>query len=687
MPSVRTLPAKSTVDWYGWAQDVDAAVRSPLGAKFVNVENYGASNANSAAANLTALNNAVSTLTNGSVLYFPPGAVYQLSDTLTVQGLSDLAVIMDGATLIGSGSSDSAAVLRLVNCNHGRVQGGTLRHATAGPRRNDADGLSLVHCTDFDVTSVKIGYVYSIGIRMGGCLRVSIYGNTVNGSVADGIGAYGATRQPSNDVNMTAGSSIITSATARFTDGDVGAIVQIGAGAGGAQVNVPIVSVQSGTQATLQSVAQVNVVNAYIRITRVSEDVNIFGNHLPGTGDDSISSVGYRVYDSVPVGPNKNINVYGNTVRKAGARGVTFVGVWGGTIVDNIVDSARQGSVYVSTEPSVGGSWGTQDIEVAGNVLNDSNTDFGNGDSNYGAISIDSVFEDYPVQNINVHDNIIRSPKSYYLRIGGDAGQATNRGTREIYVSNNRCIGGNANNFGVVVTKASDVYLDGNRIDKAATHAIYIDPNCGGVLAVRGGSISAYGQKAYGEAIAAPASTIISAVIVNGVLTNAPTGGTTPPAGGDGGTGSTNLLAPYLASTNDASGWTAERGAVSVTTSGPYTAGGSSIRLTATAAEANVAMAKQADFIPVTAGQTVTFTVQTKANIGDLVQAWVNFWTDSGGYVSGLPGAMITADGNWKTATATVTVPGGATKINVYVQTSGGANHLLDIAAPTVTKV
>ncbi len=554
-----SLPAQGSTSWYPWAQFVDTAARRVEDARALGIyrpENYGALG-DGTTDDLTALNQAAAAVPNGGTLVFRPGRTYRASDTVIVRNKRDVNVIGEGATIVGSGASDSARVLLLSNCYHGTVRGLTLRHATTGARRNDADGLSLVHCTDFNVTGINIGYVYSIGIRLGGCQRISIYGNTVNGSVADGIGAYCAARQPSNDVNMTAGSAVLTSASANFTDGDLGAIVQVNAGPSNAELNVPIVAVNSATSVTLSTTASVNVVNAYIRIARVSQNINIFGNHLPGTGDDAISSVGYRTCDSVPVGPNRNMNVYGNLITNAGARGVCFVGVWNGTIADNVVDGARQGSIYISTEPNVGGSWGTQDISVHDNTLIDSNLDYGNGDSNYAAISVDSVFSDYPVKNIDVHNNIIRTPRSYYLRAGGDGGQNNSLGTREVYFRENVCVGGNANNNGINLTKCSDIYIVGNRIDRARTNAIYADGTVGGVLLISGNSISAFDQAANGGqalAIASGATGLITNNnIINGVLTSTTTGGGNPPTSTPSATppgGVTSGLALWLDASN-----------------------------------------------------------------------------------------------------------------------------------------
>ena len=500
---------------------------SNLGSRFINVESYGVSSSGSASANSSALTAAIAALQDGATLYFPPGGSYTITDTVTVANLSNLTIIGEGATLIGNGTGDASRVLLISNCAHGSVRGLSLKHAATGPRRNDADGLTLQHCTDFNVTGVTVNYVYSIGIRIAGCQRINVFANTINGSVADGIGVYGSTRQPSNDVNMASGSAVMTSASAHFTDGDVGAIVQINAGPSNAEINVPIVSVQSATQVTLSTAASVNVANYYIRISRVSQNINIFGNNLPGTGDDAISSVGYRTYDSVPVGPNRNINVYGNTIINGGARGICFVGVWEGLINGNIVDSSKQGSVYVSTEPNVGGSWGCQDIEVADNILNDSNTDFGNGYSNYAAVSVDSVFSGYPVKNISVHNNTIRSPHSYYLRAGGDGGQQDSLGTQEIYFFDNICIGGNANNNAINVTKASNIYIRGNRIEKARLDAIYIDGSTGGTVLVQDNIITQYDriQNGYKAIDTSIAGVVMKNNLINGVLTDTITGG------------------------------------------------------------------------------------------------------------------------------------------------------------------
>lgn len=504
------------------------------------VDTYGAKG-DGVADDLAAINNAIAATPNGGRLVFTPGKTYLTSDTVQVTNKTGVTVEGYGAKLTTTGSSDTSAVLRVENCSHVVVLGFALSHKNVATRKNDADGLTIAHCSNTLVMAVRVGYVYSIGIRIAGSARTTVIGNTVDGSTADGIGCYGWQRQASNaDTSISSGSAVLTSPSSKFQPHDVGSWVTVyGAGPSGGNLLSTIVSYQSASQVTLANAASTTVSSQYVRIARPTVSTTITANHLVNNGDDAISSVGYRNFASMIIGPNLNTKVSDNDIISGGARGIVFVGEYGGTITHNTMTKVKQGGIFISTEPNVGGSWGCRDIIVRDNVLETINTDYGVGNSNYGAIFVNSIFGEYPVENVIIEGNTIRDAFSYYIGVGGDTGSNDSTGTREIIVRGNVMVGGNRNNNGVQVIKSTNVTVVGNRIDRARTGALYVAAEVAGTVIVRDNIVSNYDRagQGYGALSVNPSGAIVSNNVVNGVNVASGTSGGGANASGGASTG------------------------------------------------------------------------------------------------------------------------------------------------------
>jgi hypothetical protein len=445
---------------------VRAGVLSPT----VDVTEYGATG-DGVTDDLAAINQAVTALQDGGALRFPPGKTFLTSDTVTISNKDRISVVGDGAIISCTASGDTSRVMQLRGCVDSTVRGLTVRHRDAGTRKNDADGLSIFNGYNVTVTDVKVPYAYSIGIRLSGCIRSAVTECLVQDVLADGIGVYGAERVSSSpDAAITSGSSILTCASAVFRPADVGAYVQVnGAGAAGAALNTRIVSRQSASQVTLAATASTTVTAAFVRVARPSEEIRIVNNQVYNSADDALSSVGYLTLGPVPVAPNRAVVFANNTVQNSGSRGICVVGTNNSAVNTNVVDSSVGAGVFVAREAFAGGSFGCQDVTVANNTVINSCTAYPT--TNYGGISTNSDSTTYPVDGVQLTNNNIRGGLSYYIGVGGSDGD----GTKNVTVSGNQCLGGNANNPGIKVIRTTNVRITDNYVDKARQAGIQVD--------------------------------------------------------------------------------------------------------------------------------------------------------------------------------------------------------------------
>ena len=127
-----------------------------------------------------------------------------------------------------------------------------------------------------------------------------------------------------------------------------------------------------------------------------------------------------------------------------------------------------------------------------------------------------------------------------------------------------------------------------------------------------------------------------------------------------------NLLTANQASIEtDTSGWTVDGGVTLSKQASPTYRGSSSLLATCTGTGA-AQFSAAAPRIPVTAGDTVTFQLQTHSGSGTRqVQALLLFYDAvSGGTLIGgdsVKGSLVTTGGSWKEATLTTVAPAGAT--------------------------
>lgn len=156
-----------------------------------------------------------------------------------------------------------------------------------------------------------------------------------------------------------------------------------------------------------------------IHTTNGSNDVDIVGNRLFDTGDDSIAFVGYRD-DGVQV---QRFTATGNSCFRSKARGIAVVGAAQGSIVGNVVNATSAAGIIVAQETSFS-SWGVNAVTIEGNTVIDANT-YNSPAISHGAIMITAGDAAYPISNLTVAGNTIRTPRLQFIRSSGVASAVT----------------------------------------------------------------------------------------------------------------------------------------------------------------------------------------------------------------------------------------------------------------------
>jgi lysophospholipase L1-like esterase len=142
------------------------------------------------------------------------------------------------------------------------------------------------------------GYPVAAGTNTAGTLRAGSVGHPSAGylEVADAVessrdsGLWKATGRAITDLNTTASSTAVTSATANFTSADVGKIIRGPYGTAGAVVNQLIGSVQSTTAATITVAAVISTAGVAASIGYQGEYTNTDGLHPSAWGHQVIAA-------------------------------------------------------------------------------------------------------------------------------------------------------------------------------------------------------------------------------------------------------------------------------------------------------------------------------------------------------------------------------------------------------------
>lgn len=519
------LPTPNSTAWYPWAQALDAAAlrgglfddtgapssaktrssqwldaNTPLRSRLpVNLADRGAVG-DGTTDDTTAISNAVAALpTTGGVLQMTPGATYLVSDRVNFLKLTNVRVIGNGATIHSTATAINKPVLRFDACTGVRVQDVTLQHTSGGARTNNSDGLQINNCADVVVSGVRVPFSLGIGIRIAGsrgvtvtgCRLVPLPGNATS-SNADGIGIYQANRNGIADGSMTAGANTVISANVGFTQLDVGSLVRVaGAGAAGADLFTSITAV-SGNTATLAATAATTVTAAIVYVARSSEHITVAGNHCDSTGDDSISVVGYQVLNLIPMTPNTDVAILGNTVKYGQSRGIIVGGGQRVAITGNTCDSPRNAGIHVAYDAAAPKCLGSSDVGIVNNIVNNANA-LNAPTAAYASISVFSLDTAYPVDGVRVQDNTVRGGSHAYIGIGS-VGAPNLNGTTNVVVSGNQCLGGNGAVAGILVQRTNGIKVAGNHVDKAYTAGINISGDVTGYAPITDNIITAPNQ-------------------------------------------------------------------------------------------------------------------------------------------------------------------------------------------------
>lgn len=404
----------------------------------------------------------------GGVVLLPAGTTWTCPGQVVFRNLTNVSLLAVGATIL-SGYAGVAVLFE--SCSNGACVGLTVSNTNTGARTAGYDGIQLLNCADFDVHDNKVGYVRNVGIRINGGKRVSVYDNTVNGCLADGIGCYNGTRSSGANAALTTGGALtVNDGAVRLSQLDVGAWVTVPtAGAAGATLLTQIQSVSSTTAATVSPGAAVNVSNVAITVNYLCDEVTISDNHALSTGDDSYSVVTYNtVGGNFPVawtGVHTNITITGNTLKASSARGIALAGCDEVTVTGNTVDTPVKAGIVVIYD-SGAGTQGTSNAAVTGNTVKNANV----SGAFTASIIASSLSASYPVTGITIDSNTITGG-SGFIYVGG----ATGSGVTNVGVSMNTCTAAApVNSHGIFVQNVVGHRVIGNLVNGAWNGGVVI---------------------------------------------------------------------------------------------------------------------------------------------------------------------------------------------------------------------
>lgn len=355
---------------------------------FINVQDHGVLPSNTPAANQTAINALVSTLSPNTTLFFPAG-VYQHTNT-TITGKSQFTILGDGAQLVAATRTER--YLRFLNCTDFTVRGITsYGGATDQIRQNPTRAFSLEGCSRFLLTGCTAGKNEGVGIYLGavnnsstGCSDGRVTDNFVHDTKADGIHVTGGSKRvvvSGNSLRDTGDDSIAV--VSYSTDLDTCENVSVTGNTSWHSHSRGLACV-GGKGVTFSG----NVVDApqnggiYVAVEtsygiKPVENVVISGNtirnadtYAPVTTTANVAMAGIQVVGNDAANPIRNVAITGNTVIGSATHGMLVgsasVGVFDVSITGNTVrDSGEQG-IFVQA---------AENVVVTGNQIKGSNFD------------------------------------------------------------------------------------------------------------------------------------------------------------------------------------------------------------------------------------------------------------------------------------------------------------------------
>lgn len=149
-----------------------------------NVKDYGAlGNGTTDDTSAISLAIAAAKSSSGGVVYFPPGTY--LTTGISATSVDNLVLEGAGATI--SCSVDAHNVLFLTSCSNFQVRGITFNHKTHAARNSSGYGIHTASCTDGLIEGNVLTNICAAGIFTTTGTRISIIGNSVHDTLADGI--------------------------------------------------------------------------------------------------------------------------------------------------------------------------------------------------------------------------------------------------------------------------------------------------------------------------------------------------------------------------------------------------------------------------------------------------------------------------------------------------------------------
>lgn len=193
-----------------------------------------------------------------------------------------------------------------------------------------------------------------------------------------------------------------------------------------------------------------------IHTTLGSTDIDVVGNRLSNTGDDSIAFVSYRV-DGNQVA---RFAATGNAIYQSKARGIGVVGGIQGSIVGNTVNATKAAGIICAQETSFS-TYGVSDVTIASNTVIAANT-YSTPTLDHGAIHLGCEDVNWPIKNITIHGNHIQGPRRWAISAIGSA----EAGIKDIAITNNSYVGPATTTGwpGILLGGLTSVRVAGNRL-------------------------------------------------------------------------------------------------------------------------------------------------------------------------------------------------------------------------------
>ena len=277
-----------------------------------------------------------------------------------------------------------------------------------------------------------------------------------------------------------------------------------------------------------------------IHVTGGAVDINVVGNRLINTGDDSIAFVGYRT-DGNPV---SRFTATTNTIYRSKARGIGIVGASQGSVVGNSINETNAAGILVAQETAFS-TYGVSDVLIGSNTILSANT-YNSPSVDHGAIHINCQDAAWPIAGVTVVDNHIRTPRKLGFNCDG-----VSNSVDDLTISNNSFIGPSTDAVEALVLGGGveTARVTGNRIAFASTTGIV---NWGARVVIQNNEVYYPNQadttSIYGIALLGGVATIMDNVVIADPGKTALTSRVHAlPTSGAGGSAGTSPPAPVVA--------------------------------------------------------------------------------------------------------------------------------------------